>query len=71
MASGGDLVGLLTRLRPNELALREMIDELAGADYGSDVTPHRQGIRRLLTGPELLVRWSGRRDSNPRPLDPQ
>jgi hypothetical protein len=80
MAPGGELAGLLAGLRPGELALRDwvaplldasMIDELAAADYGSDVTEHRQGIRRLLTVDRLperlawhpsevleLMRWS-------------
>ena len=80
MTPGGQLAGLLAGLRPSELALRDwvaplldasMIDELAAADYGSDVTEHGQGIRSLLSVDRLperlawhpsdvleLMRWS-------------
>jgi hypothetical protein len=80
MAPGIELVRLLADLQPAEMALRDwvaplldasMIDELAAADYGTDVEEHRPGIRSLLTTDELperlawhpsevleLMRWS-------------
>jgi hypothetical protein len=80
MAPGGELARLLAELQPDRLALRDwvaplldasMIDQVAPADYGSDVKEHRRGVRGLLTVERLpgrlawhrsevleVIRWS-------------
>jgi hypothetical protein len=80
MAPGRELARLLAELQPAELVLRDwvapqldasMLDELAAADYGSDVEEHRRAIDSLLTADRLpdrlawhpsevleLMRWS-------------